>query len=53
MPEPLLTVTMLDAYYGDFQALFDVSIDIAAGEIVIRQRAGDPRAPVGERGDRP
>ncbi|HLQ93400.1 MAG TPA: ABC transporter ATP-binding protein [Xanthobacteraceae bacterium] len=34
MPEPLLKVNMLDAYYGDFQALFGVSVDIAAGEVV-------------------
>lgn len=34
MPERLLTVRALDAYYGDFQALFGVSMDIAAGEIV-------------------
>src|SRR5919204_630322 len=26
MPEPLLTVRGLDAFYGDFQALFGVSI---------------------------
>jgi len=34
MPEPLLKVNMLDAYYGDFQALFGISVDIAAGEVV-------------------
>jgi branched-chain amino acid transport system ATP-binding protein len=34
MPEPLLEVRALDAYYGDFQALFGVSLKIAAGEIV-------------------
>jgi len=34
MPEPLLKVNMLDAYYGYFQALFGVSVDIAAGEVV-------------------
>ena len=34
MPEPLLTVDRLDAFYGDFQALFSVSMTIAAGEIV-------------------
>ena len=34
MPEPLLKVNMLDAYYGDFQALFGISVDIEAGEVV-------------------
>ena len=34
MPDPLLKVNALDAYYGDFQALFGVSLDIAAGEVV-------------------
>jgi branched-chain amino acid transport system ATP-binding protein len=34
MPDPLLEVRALDAYYGDFQALFGVSLQIAAGEIV-------------------
>jgi branched-chain amino acid transport system ATP-binding protein len=34
MPEPLLTVDRLDAFYGDFQALFSVSMTVAAGEIV-------------------
>ena len=34
MPEPLLAVRDLDAFYGDFQALFGVSIDVAAGEAV-------------------
>jgi branched-chain amino acid transport system ATP-binding protein len=35
MPEvPLLTVQKLDAFYGDFQALFGVSIEVAAGEAV-------------------
>jgi len=33
MPEPLLTVDRLDAFYGDFQALFSVSMTVAAGEI--------------------
>ncbi len=32
MPEPLLAVRALDAFYGDFQALFGVSIEIGAGE---------------------
>jgi branched-chain amino acid transport system ATP-binding protein len=34
MPEPLLDVRALDAYYGDFQALFRVSLRVAAGEVV-------------------
>jgi branched-chain amino acid transport system ATP-binding protein len=34
MREPLLEVRALDAYYGDFQALFGVSIEVAAGEAV-------------------
>jgi branched-chain amino acid transport system ATP-binding protein len=34
MPERLLTVEALDAHYGDFQALFGVSIEVAAGEAV-------------------
>jgi branched-chain amino acid transport system ATP-binding protein len=34
MPEPLLQVRGLDAFYGDFQALFGVSLDVAPGEVV-------------------
>jgi branched-chain amino acid transport system ATP-binding protein len=34
MPEALLEVSHLDAFYGDFQALFDVSITVRAGEIL-------------------
>src|SRR6201989_2822364 len=34
MPEPLLDVRALDAYSGDFQALFRVSLRVAAGEVV-------------------
>jgi branched-chain amino acid transport system ATP-binding protein len=34
MPEPLLEVERLDAFYGDFQALFSVSMRVAAGDIV-------------------
>ena len=34
MPEPLLEVRALDAVYGDFQALFGVSLDVAPGEVV-------------------
>src|SRR2546428_770211 len=34
MPEPLLEVRALDAFYGDFQALFGVSLSVAPGEVV-------------------
>jgi branched-chain amino acid transport system ATP-binding protein len=34
MPEPLLQVDAIDAYYGDFQALFDVSLNVDAGQVV-------------------
>jgi len=34
MPERLLEVRALDASYGDFQALFGVSMEVAAGEVV-------------------
>jgi branched-chain amino acid transport system ATP-binding protein len=34
MPEPLLEVRALDAHYGDFQALFGVSLSVSPGEIV-------------------
>ena len=34
MCAPLLSVSALDAFYGDIQALFRVSIEVAAGEAV-------------------
>ena len=34
MPDPLLEVRAIDAYYGDFQALYDVSLRVNAGEVV-------------------
>jgi len=34
MPEPLLTVRALDAFYGDFQALFGVSISVSRGQAI-------------------
>jgi branched-chain amino acid transport system ATP-binding protein len=34
MPDPLLEVRALDAHYGDFQALFGVSMAVAGGEVV-------------------
>lgn len=33
MSEPLLEVRAIDAYYGDFQALFGVSLKVNAGEV--------------------
>ena len=34
MPDPLLEVRALDAHYGDFQALFGVSMTVAEGDVV-------------------
>lgn len=34
MPEPLLDIRSLDAFYGDFQALFDISLAVPAGVVV-------------------
>ena len=34
MPEPLLDVRGIDAFYGDFQALFGVSLSVEAGQVV-------------------
>jgi branched-chain amino acid transport system ATP-binding protein len=34
MPDPLLQVRGLDAHYGDFQALFGVSMRVTVGEVV-------------------
>ena len=35
MPDtPLLDVNAIDAFYGDFQALFDVSLSVRAGQVV-------------------
>jgi branched-chain amino acid transport system ATP-binding protein len=34
MPEPLLEVHALSAFYGDFQALFEVSLAVVPGEVV-------------------
>jgi branched-chain amino acid transport system ATP-binding protein len=34
MPEALLEVRELDAFYGDFQALFGVSMEVVVGEVV-------------------
>ena len=34
MPDPLLEVRAIDAFYGDFQALFGVSLRVNVGEVV-------------------
>ena len=34
MPERLLNLNGLNAHYGDFQALFDVNMKLAAGEVL-------------------
>jgi branched-chain amino acid transport system ATP-binding protein len=34
MPDPLLRVEAIDAFYGDFQALFGVSLSVKVGEVV-------------------
>ena len=34
MPEPLLDVRAIDAFYGDFQALFGVSLAVEPGQVV-------------------
>lgn len=34
MPDPVLSLRQLDAHYGDFQALFGIDMEIAAGEVV-------------------
>ncbi len=34
MPEPLLHIDGIDAYYGDFQALFGVSLKVEPGQVV-------------------
>lgn len=34
MPDPLLRIDDVDAFYGDFQALFDVSLAVGAGQVV-------------------
>jgi len=34
MPEPILSASGLDAFYGDFQALFGVSVTVGPGEVL-------------------
>lgn len=35
VPTPLLSLRSIDKYYGDTHALRSVSLDIAAGEVVV------------------
>jgi len=34
VPEPILNITSLDAFYGDFQALYNVDMHLHAGEVL-------------------
>lgn len=34
MPDPILSINELDAFYGDFQALYGVTMQVAEGEVV-------------------
>jgi len=34
MPDPILSLSGLDAYYGDFQALYSVEMTLAEGEVL-------------------
>jgi branched-chain amino acid transport system ATP-binding protein len=34
MPDPLLDVRAIDTFYGDFQALFGISLNVRAGQVV-------------------
>lgn len=34
MPDPLLKLENLDAFYGDFQALYQVGLEVAPGEVL-------------------
>ncbi|WP_299723719.1 ABC transporter ATP-binding protein [uncultured Tateyamaria sp.] len=34
MPEPILQLRVLDAHYGDFQALFGIDMDVSDGEVI-------------------
>ena len=34
MPERILTIAGLDAFYGDFQALYGVDMTVAQGEVL-------------------
>ena len=34
MPEPILTLSGLDAFYGDFQALYGIDLTVSEGEVL-------------------
>lgn len=34
MPDPILSINDLDAFYGDFQALFGVNLQVSPGEVL-------------------
>ncbi|MGH1576475.1 ABC transporter ATP-binding protein [Planktotalea sp.] len=34
MPDPILSISALDAFYGDFQALFGIDLEIEQGEVL-------------------
>ena len=34
MPEPILSITGLNAHYGDFQALYNLNLTVAEGEVL-------------------
>lgn len=34
MPEPLLKLSALDAFYGDFQALYGVDLEVTQGDVI-------------------
>ena len=34
MPDPILKLSALDAFYGDFQALYGVDLEVAEGEVL-------------------
>ncbi|NOD94411.1 MULTISPECIES: ABC transporter ATP-binding protein [unclassified Ruegeria] len=34
MPDPILQTRSLNSYYGDFQALYDVELDVGEGEVL-------------------
>ena len=42
MSEVVLSLSNLDAHYGDFQALYGLNLDVAAGEVVAVIGANGP-----------
>ena len=34
MPESILSIHQLQAHYGDFQALFDLDLNVLEGEVI-------------------